>query len=554
MTVQDADANIGTTKITPYRITDLLTLNDYPHFDSTHVSHKIQFMFTRFLIDHIFLLCDAKERMDSEGTMEIFDIIKDGCGDHFTILLNKIDDSLKDCSSHKDFGKDVLSELKREVLVGSKDGRRGIGTEYGSYVIFTYLVKIDNKVNLDELDRMKKLNELENNDRVKKLKWLEVSNIKNRLNTIDNLNDIEMKEFIGEEIFNTLNESKQKNQNYSTDMLKIIFILKIMKELNLIEADNIVELHQILSELDKHYVMHSSPAKFERNNIVKHLKENLKAINRLKIIGRLEILESAINEALTLPESDLDKYVKHDYFTLSISIINDFLKQKFVMQTKSDIRRLESINSVYTYHEVREKFFKIILNKIPKNEELKKNPEIIIREMNKSNSKLIWIKDENTISKYLIKFDQDDAVNENEYETINSFSEIKRNFKKRHFNPVIRPNLENELIISSIEDFKKSNYHTYSVFDEVDSNYKKIKIVTEQGKFRTSIIITSDKQPCESSDDEYVIINSLEYLEKTFFDIKNPKFAPKSNRNMVISILEDFFKTDETTFVVFSDT
>ena len=153
--VPDADANIGTKKLTPYRFTDFVTLNDYPHFDGTDISPKIQFFFTKFLIDHIFFICDTKETMDTNSAMDIFDLIKNGCGDHFTILLNRVDDCLKDCGNDSDFEK-ALANHKNEVLVGEKSGRRSIGIEYREKVVFTCLRRIDAKSDLDEVDRMKK--------------------------------------------------------------------------------------------------------------------------------------------------------------------------------------------------------------------------------------------------------------------------------------------------------------------------------------------------------------------------------------------------------------
>jgi len=149
--IPGADANAsaieGTVEIKPFKITDLVILNDYPHFDSLESSHKIQFMFTRKLLDHIFFVCDAKERMDADGTKEIFELIKNACGDNFTILLNRSDDLIKESKSD-DYGQKMLDELKIDVL-------KRIGHRYEKNIIFTYLEKIKFNTNLSLVDKIK---------------------------------------------------------------------------------------------------------------------------------------------------------------------------------------------------------------------------------------------------------------------------------------------------------------------------------------------------------------------------------------------------------------
>ena len=373
--VPDADANIGTTKLTPYRLTDSVTLNDYPHFDSTDISHKIQFFFTRFLIDHIFFICDAKERMDSEATMDIFDLIKNGCGDHFTILLNRVDDCLKDCVSHSDYGIAALKNLKNEVLVSEKSGRRGIGIEYKKKVLFTCLRRMNAKSDLDEVDRMKTTNGV------------------------------------------------------------------LMSE----------KVHEIVKE--------------------------------------------------------------------------------------------------------------IILNKITKKEELIKERTALEETFatNKPKNKLIWIKNKNLVLKYFLRFDEISISKTEGFDTINSFKELIGDLKKYGFkNPVIRANLDGDIMISSMEDFKKTDYHTFTVDDRIisldGSKHKKIKIETKNGENKWFLIITLDKANCESIDG-YNIIDSFECLEDQFYSRSKPtpSFILKSNRNIKISSLEDFFIKGEDTFFVVYD-
>ena len=300
--VKDADANIGTIELTPYIITDLVTLNDYPHFDSTNLSHKIQFMFTRFLLDHIFFVCDSKERMESEGTMDIFDLIKNGCGDHFTILLNRIDDSLKDCSTHPDFGYKILIELKREVLLGSRDGRLGIGEQYSKNMMFTYLERVTNgQVNLDQLDRMENLNALEYEDRNKRLTDPSYSEIKERLQKSDQIN--QLKDLIGDDLIKNVNNDNQKNCESSTNMLRILFMLKIMKDLNLINYKDIMETYKILLKLET-YVMLIRSIFITKKSDIENLEKTLTELKALNIINKFKELELVIHEKI----SNLEEY------------------------------------------------------------------------------------------------------------------------------------------------------------------------------------------------------------------------------------------------------
>ena len=370
--VPDADAKIGTTKLTPYRLTDSVTLNDYPHFDSTDISHKIQFFFTRFLIDHIFFICEAKERMDSEATMDIFDLIKDGCGDHFTILLNRIDDCLKDCVTHEDYGIAVLENLKNECLVKKKSGRRSIGIEHENKVLFTCFRRIDATSELVEIDRMKKT------------------------------------------------------------------------------------------------------------------------------------------------------------------------------------------NCVLMDEKVREIVKEIVLNKLPKNEKILKEREALEKTfaLNKSKHKLVWIKNKNMTFKYCLQFSETSILKIDGFDTINSFKELIENLKENGFkNPVIRAHLGEDIIISSMIDFKKIDYHTFKVENKKsnydDSKHKKIKIETENGEDHRFLIITLDKPNCESIQGVNKI-DSFECLEDQFYSRRkpNPSFILKSDRNTKISTLEDFFKTEEDTFLV----
>ena len=57
----EASSSITTTEITPYKIVDSVIMLDFPHFESIEQDHKLQFIFTRFLLDYIFLFAMPKK-------------------------------------------------------------------------------------------------------------------------------------------------------------------------------------------------------------------------------------------------------------------------------------------------------------------------------------------------------------------------------------------------------------------------------------------------------------------------------------------------------------
>jgi hypothetical protein len=81
-----ADASIATRVMSPYKIIESVVLIDYPHFDSTDFKHKLQFFFTRKLLGHTFMICNAMEVMDSDDTEKLFNLVQSH-GGHFTILF-----------------------------------------------------------------------------------------------------------------------------------------------------------------------------------------------------------------------------------------------------------------------------------------------------------------------------------------------------------------------------------------------------------------------------------------------------------------------------------
>jgi len=130
----DKSANAGGSKETsimkPYKISDSIMLIDYPHFDSTNIDYKFQFFFTQKLLDHTFMLCEAKKNMNDEGTKKLFPLINSQ-KENFTIFLNSADvvwdekNNLKEQKENMDeVIKNVLNSHIKELIDNEDDFKK----------------------------------------------------------------------------------------------------------------------------------------------------------------------------------------------------------------------------------------------------------------------------------------------------------------------------------------------------------------------------------------------------------------------------------------------
>ena len=103
-----ASSSVATRIMSAHEISDSVILIDYPHFDSNDYKHKLQFTFTQKLLDHTFMICEAKRVMDTVGSEQLFKTVQSH-GDHFTILLNWADAIWND-------EKNVTVEEKKRAL------------------------------------------------------------------------------------------------------------------------------------------------------------------------------------------------------------------------------------------------------------------------------------------------------------------------------------------------------------------------------------------------------------------------------------------------------
>ncbi len=145
-----ASATIGTTVMSPHSIIESVVVIDYPHFDSLDFNHKLQFIFSKQLLDHTFMVCIAMEIMDSDNTQELFNYVKSNGDDRLTIFLNKADEIWGDEKNEKksnDERKLSLEKLKEDVCV-----LRGFKSEEEKdMVILTCLKEIKDLKELDSI-------------------------------------------------------------------------------------------------------------------------------------------------------------------------------------------------------------------------------------------------------------------------------------------------------------------------------------------------------------------------------------------------------------------
>ena len=156
----NASANIGTEITKPYKISlnnrithlpnntsnELKTiLMDYPHFDGTDLSNKLQFIFSRYLLDHIFMVCTAMDRMDGDDTKIILNLVQSGNNTNYHVLINRCDDFWRDCKNDVSKAIEVYNQLKQEIL------NRRIRTTDSDKVLLTCL---GNVLEFDEQDAL----------------------------------------------------------------------------------------------------------------------------------------------------------------------------------------------------------------------------------------------------------------------------------------------------------------------------------------------------------------------------------------------------------------
>ena len=137
------NANIGTYKMQVCPLLDSIKIIDFP--DCEKANHRLQFILSNCILDHVFIVCGSMERAEVDSINELLKVTRNACGENFTIILNRIDDSLKGCKSQPDFGLNEINKLKKEVSERVKSER----------ILLTYL-EIEKQ--LEMLDLIERLN------------------------------------------------------------------------------------------------------------------------------------------------------------------------------------------------------------------------------------------------------------------------------------------------------------------------------------------------------------------------------------------------------------
>jgi len=150
----NASANIGTEVTIPYKIkhdmfpnqpsTLKVIILDYPHFDGINLANKLQFLFSRYLLDHTFMVCTAMDRMDGDDTKVILNLLQSGDNVNYHVVVNRCDDLWNDCKNDLNKAKEVYDKLKEEIM------SQHIKTTDPEKVLLTCIAK--HKLNFDEQD------------------------------------------------------------------------------------------------------------------------------------------------------------------------------------------------------------------------------------------------------------------------------------------------------------------------------------------------------------------------------------------------------------------
>ncbi|RNA41816.1 hypothetical protein BpHYR1_039008 [Brachionus plicatilis] len=72
-------------------IFEKVVIIDYPHSNSNTFSQKLEFIFTRLLIDHIYLIFEAEAKGETDDQTRLINLVKTNNFSGFTILNNKAD-------------------------------------------------------------------------------------------------------------------------------------------------------------------------------------------------------------------------------------------------------------------------------------------------------------------------------------------------------------------------------------------------------------------------------------------------------------------------------
>ena len=113
----NATARVPTTEIKPFEIVDGVTILDYPHFESTDINHKLQFLFSRFLLDYVFFVCSARDRTDLTSIDNFLNLANFSFNNRFNVLLNPADTVWRENKNGEvTYSTDEINKTKEKVI------------------------------------------------------------------------------------------------------------------------------------------------------------------------------------------------------------------------------------------------------------------------------------------------------------------------------------------------------------------------------------------------------------------------------------------------------
>jgi hypothetical protein len=152
----NANAIKATEFISPYKLCESLILFDYPHFNSQDVSHKIQFYFTRSILDYVFMLDKVMDSAETEDTHAIYDILTKRSNRRFSLIFNRLDDVLTEIRKTNDTS-GLIEKLRDNIFK-----RLGIDENDLDMKKRIHLTIMDrNNLNFEDLDRLAMANYLD---------------------------------------------------------------------------------------------------------------------------------------------------------------------------------------------------------------------------------------------------------------------------------------------------------------------------------------------------------------------------------------------------------
>lgn len=158
-TTRIASAIDETSQMRPYEYSNDLTIIDYPHYNSTNELYRVQYTYSRFLLDYVFVVVDAMQIGDSL-TIDIYNLLRDlrkqNCP-RFCLLLNKADNLWNDDINTTERVRKFLEKKTNVITKSLKEINNSVqdGFDFESNCIIR-LSSLFNNLTKDENENMKR--------------------------------------------------------------------------------------------------------------------------------------------------------------------------------------------------------------------------------------------------------------------------------------------------------------------------------------------------------------------------------------------------------------